>query len=412
MSQWAATGYIGLVWLSLSVYIARQIGPANYGEYSVVLSAGAILAIFIDGGMRNLLLRERTRASVHLIYLSEQLPAIALGHAMTIAIVASLLGVILLAEKKILALAMVWSIFGVVLAQYVSAMLRGDGRFSLDAGWQMAHRTFSAVCIVIVVVLGFHSSWHILAAWAFGIITANLIFPIGLKCRPVFLFRQKLYKIVLPLVLIDFVTVIYFRSDMMMLQWLSIPQEQIGQYAAAFRLVEGVILFASPLGALLFRHMRQINNVGGALDQHILRATVLAAMLGVVVAVFFVTFATPIISLTYGLKYPEAASLLSILAWSLVFVLPNIVLTQAALALDLERHYAWAAFITASCNVTLNVIFIGHYGTQASAWATIVTEAVLAGILVYVLTKNNKRTLNPTQVILSSNLELDQSSCM
>lgn len=393
VAQWAATAYVGLVSFALSVLIARQTGPATFGEYSVVLAAGAILAIFIDGGMRNLLLRERTRASAHLAHLSGRLPAIALGHAMTVALVASLLGVMLLIERTALVLATVWCFFGVVLAQYVSAMLRGEGRFSLDAGWQMGHRTFSAVCIVAVIVLGFHSSWHILAAWAFGAITANLIFPLGLKCRASFVFRPGLYKVVVPLLWIDLATAVYFRSDMMMLQWRGVPRERIGQYAAAYRLIEAVILLAGPVAILLFRHMRQMNEDRCALAQHIPRTTALAAMLGVAGAAIIVALAEPIVFLTYGSKYPEAAGLLTILAWSLAFVLPNAVLTQAALALDLERSYALAASIAAVCNVALNFIFITHYGPLAAAWMTIVTEAVLLAILVFALARNLRRSL-------------------
>lgn len=398
-AQWAATIYAGLVSFALSVFIARQTGPATFGEYSVVLAAGTILAIFIDGGMRNLLLRERTRASTHLAHLSERLPAIALGHATTVALVASLLGVALFTERMALALATVWCFFGVVLAQYVSAMLRGEGRFSLDAGWQMGHRTISAVCIVVVIVLGFHSSWHILAAWALGAITANLIFPLGLKCRASFVFRPGLYKVVLPLLWIDLATAVYFRSDMMMLQWLGMPQERIGQYAAAYRLIEAVMLLAGPVAILLFRHMRQMNEDRCALAQHIPRAAALAAMLGVAGAAVIGALAEPIVSLTYGSKYPEAAGLLAILAWSLAFVLPNAVLTQAALALDLERSYALAASIAAVCNVVLNFIFITRYGPQAAAGMTIVTEAVLLGILAYAITRNFKRALAPAHIL-------------
>lgn len=392
-AQWGATIYVGVVSFALSVFIARQTGPANFGEYSVALSVGAVLAIFIDGGMRNLLMRERVRASSHLAHLSDRLPAIALGHALIVALASSLVAITFFTDQIALALATVWCFFGIVVAQYISAMLRGEGRLALDAGWQMGHRTLSGIAIILAIVLGFHSPWHILAAWGLGAITANLLFPFGLKCLPSFTFRPRLYNVVLPFLWIDLATAVYFRSDMMMLQWLGVPQERIGHYAAAYRLIEAVILLANPVGILLFRHIRVLNEDRRALGQHIPRATALAAILGVAGAAFIAGFAEPIVALTYGSNYTETAGLLAIMAWSLAFVLPNAVLTQAALALNLERPYVFAASIAAVSNVTLNFVFIVRYGPQAAASVTIVTEAVLFAILVFVLHRNLKRPL-------------------
>ena len=102
----------------------------------------------------------------------------------------------------------------------------------------------------------------------------------------------------------------------------------------------------------------------------------------------------PIVTLTYGSKYPETAGLLAILAWSLAFVLPNAVLTQAALALDLEWIYVWAASIAAVFNVALNFVFISRFVPQARVWSTIVTEAVLFAILAFVITRRLNRPLS------------------
>ena len=57
------------------------------------------------------------------------------------------------------------------------------------------------------------------------------------------------------------------------------------------------------------------------------------------------------------------------------------------LALNLERSYAWAASIAAICNVTLNIVFIARYGPQAAAWVSVMTEALLLGVLVFMLAR-------------------------
>ena len=175
-AQWAAIVSVGIVSFAVSIFIARQTGPSNFGEYSVALSVGAVLAIFIDGGMRKLLMRERTRPSPHLMHLSDLLPSIAFSHAFIVALASSLIAIAFFIDQIALALAMVWCFFAIVVAENISAMLRAEGRLLLDAGWQMGQRCSSAACIVLVIVLGFHSPWHILAAWALGAQLINLLF--------------------------------------------------------------------------------------------------------------------------------------------------------------------------------------------------------------------------------------------
>lgn len=397
-AQWTATLYVGVISLVLSVFIARQTGPAAFGEYSVALASGAVLAIFIDGGMRNLLLREGVSVSSHLRHLSARLPAFALGNAITVACIASLLAVVFFGDLVPLALATVGCFLGVVLTQYISAMLRGDGRFALDASWQMCHRTLSAVCVAAVLVLGFESPWHILSAWALGTMVAVFLFHPGMS-RPRFMFQSSMYKAVLPLLWIDLATAVYFRSDMMMLNWLGVPQDRIGQYAAAYRLIEAVMLLSSPVAIMLFRHMRKLSEDERTLRRHIPMVTGLAVVLGFGLALAIAVLADFAIGLAYGSHYSEAADLLRVLAWALVFVLPNSVLTQAALALNLERPYALIASIAAICNVALNFIFITRYSTLAAAWATIVTEAVLLMFLAIALKGNLTRPLVPNRIV-------------
>jgi O-antigen/teichoic acid export membrane protein len=53
------------------------------------------------------------------------------------------------------------------------------------------------------------------------------------------------------------------------------------------------------------------------------------------------------------------------------------VLTQAALALDRDRAYLWAAGLAAVTNVAMNGALVPQFGTVAAAYTTVATEAVL-----------------------------------
>ena len=377
LPQWTATAYVGLVSLVVSVAVGRAVGPAGFGEYGMAMAAGSILAIFIDGGMSNLLRRETTRPGTSLGQVVGRLPAMSLGHAFTMALIGALLAVSFAGGQWPLALATVACFLGTVLVGYVSALLRGTGRWAADAGWLVSQRTLSAALILGSLAIGLTAPWQVMAAWAVASLIAFLVFPSPLHRRPEFGLKTEVYKITAPLVLIDLATAVYFRSDMLVLGWFDVPQQEVGQFAAAYRLFEAVILLAGPVGLLLFRHMRLFDGHRDAFRRSLLLYVAAAAALGVAAALAMYTASDLLVGWSYGPTYAESAGLLRVLCWGLVFVLANTVLTQAALALERDRAYMWAAGLAAIANVTMNCALVPRLGISAAAYTTVVTEAVL-----------------------------------
>jgi len=385
LPQWTATTYVGLVSLALSLAVARAVGPAGFGQYGIAMAAGSILAIFIDGGMSNLLRREQTRPGTALAHFVNRLPGIALGHACTVALIAALLAVSLAGDQVLLALATVACFLGTALVGYISALLRGQGCWAADAGWQVGQRTLSAAMILGALSVGLTAPWQVMAAWAAASLIAFLVFPSPLRCRPEFALKPEVYKITAPLVLIDLSTAVYFRSDMLVLGWFDVPQQELGQYAAAYRLFEAVILLAGPVGLLLFRRMRLFDGHRDAFRRSLMLHVIAAAALGVAAALAMYAASDLLVGWSYGPQYPESAGLLRVLCWGLVFVLANTVLTQAALALERDRAYLWAAGLAAIANVAMNCALVPRLGISAAAYTTVVTEAVLFIYLATVL---------------------------
>ena len=376
MLQWLATAYSGAVALVLSVILARVVGPEALGEYAVALAAGGLLAILIDGGLHNFLLRQSTRFVESPLGSAGQLNAIALGHATTVAAAFSLLA-FCFSENVSLSLAtVVWG-FGTVLVGYVSAFLRGQGRWGADAGWQAGQRTLSAALIICTLALGLTAPWQIMVAWAVASLTACFLFPSPVLCRPELGLNLELYRVTAPLALINLATAIYFRSDMLVLGWFDVPQQATGQYAAAYRLFEAVIMALGPVGLLLFRRIRLFEGGAQGFGRSLMLYLAGAAALGIGMTLAMCTAADLLVGWLYGPQYPDSAGLLRVLCWGLVFVPPNIVLTQAALALELDRAYLWAAGLSALINVTMNCALVPRLGISAAAYTTVVTEAVL-----------------------------------
>lgn len=385
-AQWAATAYVGVVSLGLNFLVARLLGPARFGDYGVAFAAGALLGIFLDGGFRTLLVRERTLASGKLADLVPRLHGVAMGHALLVGSVMGLMALLLGPERRGLAIATVASFLGLALTQFVSGALRGEGRFASDAAWQAGVRTFTAAAILGGLALGVETPTGIFLASAIGSVGVILLFPHGQTRRPRLEWHPEAYRAAVFLLWIDLATVVYFRSDMLLLNNMGVPTREIGQYVAAYRFIEAMILLAMPVGLLVFRQLRLEWQDSQNLSRRIWRALFIASLVGFASTGLLIFVAEWAVSLAYGAAYREATSLLVVLAYSLLFILPNTVLTQAAIALNHERAYAIIATLAALLNVGLNGWLIPRYGVNAAAWITVATEgwlfAALMGYLV------------------------------
>ncbi|MDD5462023.1 MAG: polysaccharide biosynthesis C-terminal domain-containing protein [Methylococcales bacterium] len=378
-AQWLAIAYIGLASFSLSILIARTLGPDLFGIYAVALSLGALIAILIDGGFSKLLQREGARGSASLAQIGPVLPGLAYGHAIITILALSVLAAVLFPKNIITSVITVWCFGAAVLNQYGLAVLRGDGRLVRDASWQIGNRTLSAVCMATAVLfLGANMPWHVLMAQFVGTAAFGVFVAFFLRVRPQFAVPSVVYRAVLPLVWLDIATAVYFRSDMVLLEFLNAPKTELGHYGVAYRLIEALILLASPVGLILFRHFRQGSDMPVRMVKKMLMPPmVYATLVGCILASLLWFGSDAIVSLAYGQVYQGTGTLLAILGCSLIFILPNGILNQAALALGLERWFAVSATITALTNVAGNILFIPIYGAMAAAWMTVLTEAVL-----------------------------------
>jgi O-antigen/teichoic acid export membrane protein len=277
------------------------------------------------------------------------------------------------------AIVTIWCFGAAVLNQYGLAILRGDGRLVRDASWQIGNRTLSAFCMAATVLfLGASQPWHVLMAQFVGTAAFGLFVALFLRVRPRFVVPPAVYRAVLPLIWLDLATALYFRSDMVLLKFLKAPQVEVGHYGVAYRLIEALILLASPMGLILFRHFRQGSDMPVRMVRQMLLAPMAWALLvGIGLALLMRFCSDIIVSLAYGQAYHGASMLLVILGCSLIFMLPNGILNQVALALGLERWFAQSATIAAIINIVGNLLFIPVYGAMAAAWMTVLTEAVL-----------------------------------
>lgn len=383
--QWFASIYVAAVSTGIFFFLGRMLGPEKFGLFNYAFSVIALITLFLDGGFRILVFREKIEG-----YGTSDVVSRAIGHLAAVTLLALIAAFLLGGEA-------IWIWWGAIafaslntLAIFFSSDLKAKGHFKLEALWQIASRSVTAIIVIAAIIV---SPTPLAAFWASacGLMIVMLSRAKWLKSnRPVFRFSPSLYKPVLALIIVDAATTIYFRIDMILLEGLGTSLGMIGLYAASYKVIEGFTLLVSPPAQIFFRQIRVKWSSGEQILVMTLKFSLILMGLAAIIGAFLSLAGEPILVFVLGKGYEGVGAVLPWLMLALLFIFPNAILTQACLALNLEWWFAASAVIAAVGNVILNLALIPYYNIIGAAWATIAAEAILFLCLLLSLFQHKK----------------------
>ena len=183
----------------------------------------------------------------------------------------------------------------------------------------------------------------------------------------------------LPFFLLGVLGTIHFKVDSLMLGVLR-GYEQVATYEAAYKFLEVSRFMVRPAAMIFFPLCSALAARGDWTTYRlVLRKLVrTTGALGLAMAGGVLVTAGWLMALVFGPAYGESAVVLRILFLAVPMVYLGFVATFVAPSLNLERR---AVPVTGAClllNVGLNVLMIPPMGARGAAWATLVSETVLA----------------------------------
>lgn len=374
--QWLATIFVAGFSMLLTFFLARSFGPETFGRYSYIITLAALFAILQDGGFKTLLFREFTSPTLSLK--TDQLLPCALGHLLVITVLGLLIMLLLPGQDQgylILAI----SAFGLgTAANFISSIVKGKGDFSREAMWRVIVRTLTGSGVIgFLFLISFQLEWIF-----FGSITGfllALIFQRSVSLKKILIVKpnSRIYRSIAALLTIDIATLIYFKIDIVMLRNMGESLNEVGFYAASSRILEGVVLILFPIATVFFRELRLHATQPEKFIRLAAKLIFYAGALSIIIVPLGILLGDDIIKLCFGADYQPGSAIITWLLISLFFMIPNIVLTQAALSIDRENHYALGAILAALLNIALNYFLIPMHGPKGAAIGTIFTEAFL-----------------------------------
>lgn len=368
------------------VILSRTLGPEGLGQYSFIFYYVSLLGIFADFGVSYYLMREVARDKKKL---NELLPDV-LGFKIILAIFNFLVivgitfflpkpdwmkALIILVGAEAMLTWISWVFVNITYAHEVTkyeAIARAVERFwAFFVGGMVLYAFKSLSPFIIALLVGYTIRELLRVKWG-----AQFVGELKIRFKPEI--WKSLLKKSYPFWLIGLFTLIYYRTDMVMLSLLREDYET-GIYRAAYTLIEvslfipGIVVStAMPSMARLWKEDRETLNV------LFKKSFQMLVLLGVGGLTGYYIFARLGILIVFGQEFLPSVPILRILAFSVPSMFLNSLFGSYMNATGRELTFTKITGFTALFNVVLNYFLILQYGPEGAAIATVVSQGIVS----------------------------------
>lgn len=364
--------------------IARLLGPKDLGSFAGALALASLFGAASEFGLQN-------TTVVELGHRPDEAPA-TLARAYVASTLLGVVGLVLAAPVALLAfdadaavafLALVpWSVLS---------------RFSTPgAAWWQSRLAFRRIflgeavgrgsaVVGLAVLVGIRPEWSaqrlvvvaglILAAGALvqlAVVMPGAVVRLGARVGGLLRGALDLVWIAAPLGVVSAVSLIHVRSDQILLELLGHGGSELGNYAVAYRVVEGS---AGVLGAVATVGFSVLSRTAAA-DRHAVsraNAATVAAV-GLAGGLAALVAAPALVAVVGGAGFGDAVWPTRLLSVVVVVSVLNMVPSLTVVAQRQAGRLLPIGLGVVAANIALNLLLIPHYGATGSAVATIATE--------------------------------------
>jgi O-antigen/teichoic acid export membrane protein len=370
-----------VVSLVVVIYLANGLGESGYGRYATLIAYLALVSVIADLGFNPLYTREAARAPNQLgDYLGTLLVfklALAFAAAVILAIALSVGARLsyLIVPGAALLIATAYAnllrntFYAVGRAEFDAIAITGE--IAIQGGLIIyGARAHAPVAFFV---------WAYVASFLFTIIYSLVVIRVfklgrirlGLDLNLV----RQWFPLALPFAFTFFLTNLYFRADVPILQQFRSFAE-VGWYTFAYKPFEALQFVPLAIQAVVYPllgvyFVSDITRLKLAYE----RFFKVLILLGFPLTVGTFVLVHPIGRLFSLFEKSEAS--LRILAFAIVFLFANSAFYAMLNATNRQHLNAWATGLAAAINIVLNLIFIPFYGYLAASATTVITEASL-----------------------------------
>jgi len=236
---------------------------------------------------------------------------------------------------------------------------------------------------VLIIIIGQSVSYLIsfLAFYIFSIKKKFLIIQYKLDTELIL----KLLQSALPFVTIGIVHIVNLRLDILVISYF-LGERAIGLYGVANELIISLLIIPTLLSTALFPFLsRKVNDKSTLVPISNLSVKGLIT-LGVPMGAGILILAPTIITVVFGDKYAESATVLRILSLGLGLTYARLVFSWLLTAINLVKYALLEYVYCLTINLFLNILLVPRFGIEGAAIAT-VTSSIFGNLYLYYQTR-------------------------
>lgn len=368
------------------IYAARVLGVDNFGIFSFSNNLVYILCIIMDIGISRYSIQQMSRNLENIpVYtgtgLCIKIILVVFGYFLIIT-TGYLLGKDILTIKSlfILSLAAVFDSF----AMSFSAAFDANEKMEYSAGIILISKI---ILTIVGFIAMFYSNALLTFCWVmtFGSflqlsITAFWYFKKYKKIifvKDVF-FIKILLKNSIPFSLSSIFITIYYSIDSVMLDFFC-GTKVVGYYNAAYRIIDAPLFLSESFKTALFPTISRVYaKKTEELNKIISISCNIALAVGLSIASTTAYLSEKLIYAFYGSEYAPSSAVLPALIFSIAFIMPSTICSTAIRAADKQSICIFVSGFGVVINISLNLVLIPIYSFVGAAWATLITEMIIA----------------------------------
>jgi len=178
-----------------------------------------------------------------------------------------------------------------------------------------------------------------------------------------------------PLILSGLAIMVYMRIDQIMLGQM-LGDESVGIYSAAVRISEVWYFIPMAIAASVFPSIIEAKKQGEALYyQRLQKLNDLMVILALALAIPMTFLSDRFITLLFGSAYEMSGPVLAVHIWAGLFVFLGLASGKWFIIEGLQKYSFYRTLSGALVNIGLNLIMIPKFGIIGAAWATVISQA-------------------------------------
>lgn len=384
MSGMIASFFVG-------IYVARYLGPSNYGTLNYVFSYVGLFSFLTSFGIDGILNRE-------LVNHPEKRDAL-LGSGFLIKIIGTILTIIIVSISIFIlksdkltsiliflsAINFLFGIFGVIDIYFQSQVLSKN-----TVKIQILSLLVVSILKIVFILLNLELIYFVLAYSIEGIIlSAGLILnykKMGLKISKWKMDKSAIRYLLInswPLMFSSVAITVYMKIDQVMITNM-ISSSANGLYSVAAKLSEIWYFIPGIICTSLFPAIMNAKKIDESVyKKRLVKLYSLMFYLSLGIAVFITLISSFIIKSLFGLEYSGSIGALRIHVWAGIGVFLGYAINQYLMTENLTKIILSTTVIGAITNIILNIILIPKMGINGAAIATLIAYTMQAFSIVF-----------------------------